>query len=297
MNPTPILSVIIPTHHRNDLLAKCLDSLVPGFQTLSCEKYEVIVTDDGAESTAEEMIREHYNWAKWVAGPRKGPAANRNNGAKQALGQWLVFCDDDCIPDPQWLTAYDNAIRATTSCAVFEGRIYVDRPRQSLAEAAPISETGGYLWSANFACRKDVFDSLNGFDERFPYAAMEDVELRLRLTRAGYEFPFIKEASVCHPWRPKGGWKELKHHRESTLIYLNIHPEEPFKINAFYYLSATLKSFFFFTVYQGIKCKGRGTKQAILEHLYNIQTAFLLASKFGLLKSQHRAVSPKPPFY
>lgn len=42
-----LFSVVIPTCRRNDLLAKCLDRLAPGQQTLSPDQYEVIVTDDG----------------------------------------------------------------------------------------------------------------------------------------------------------------------------------------------------------------------------------------------------------
>ncbi|MFM6509421.1 MAG: glycosyltransferase family 2 protein, partial [Dolichospermum sp.] len=138
--------------------------------------------DDGYQSTAQEMIEQNYPWVKWVAGPGKGPAANRNNGAKYATGEWLAFTDDDCLPDPQWLASYGEAIANNKSYLVFEGRTYVDRPRKNLAETSPINESGGYLWSCNFSIQKQLFESLGGFDERFPYAAMEDVDLRLRLT-------------------------------------------------------------------------------------------------------------------
>ncbi len=154
------LSVIIPTYHRNDLLAKCLDCLAPGVQTLPADQYEVIVSDDGCESTAEEMIRQNYPWAKWVAGSRKGPAANRNNGAKYAQGEWLVFTDDDCVPDAQWLEAYAEAIVDKPEYLVFEGRTYNNQPRKSFADFAPLNETGGYLWSCNFTIQKQLFQSL-----------------------------------------------------------------------------------------------------------------------------------------
>lgn len=95
-----MISVIIPTCDRNEQLAKCLDCLAPGVQTLPAEQYEVIVTDDGSDLTAEQMILERYLWARWVAGPRIGPAANRNNGVQYARGEWLAFTDDDCLPDP-----------------------------------------------------------------------------------------------------------------------------------------------------------------------------------------------------
>ncbi|URD49587.1 glycosyltransferase family 2 protein [Chroococcidiopsis sp. CCNUC1] len=123
MNSMPLFSIIIPTYQRNDLLAKCLHCLAPDIQTLPFEQYEVIVTDDGFQTTAQQMIREFYPWAKWVAGSRKGPAANRNNGAKYACGEWLVFTDDDCLPDSHWLEAYAQAKITQQSYLVFEGEL------------------------------------------------------------------------------------------------------------------------------------------------------------------------------
>lgn len=285
MNLNHLFSVIIPTYHRNDLLAKCLDCLAPNVQTLPVEQYEVIVTDDGSQTTAEEMIRDRYPWAKWVAGSRQGPAANRNNGARYAKGEWLVFTDDDCLPDPQWLEAYAKAVLTEPSCLVFEGRTYVDRPRRTLAEISPANESGGYLWSCNFAIQRQLFESISGFDERFPYAAMEDVDLSRRLTKTGYTFSFIKTASVCHPWKHKGGWKKLKHYQESILIYLSIHPEESVKINSQYYLGYTFRSFVKFTLPGLFQFKGSGIKEALLEHFKCLQMALILGIKLRDEKS------------
>jgi GT2 family glycosyltransferase len=271
-------SVIIPTYHRNDLLAKCLDRLAPNVQTLAADQYEVIVSDDGCESTAEDMIRESYPWAKWVAGPRKGPAANRNNGAKYAQGEWIAFTDDDCIPDPQWLEAYVEAIVNNKHYLVFEGRTYVDRPRKSLSETSPINESGGYLWSCNLSIQRHLFESLGGFDERFPYAAMEDVDLRLRLTKSGHKFQFAKAASVCHPWRDKGGWKKLKQHQQSTLIYLSIHPDESSNINSGSYLRLALYGMLKSTIPEIFKLNTHGIREALLEHFSFLQMVFILWS-------------------
>lgn len=275
-----IFSVIIPTYHRNDLLAKCLDCLAPEVQSLSFDRYQVIVTDDGTNTTAEQMIRDDYPWVQWVTGPRKGPAANRNNGAKYACGEWLVFTDDDCLPDREWLTAYENAIEQHDNCSVFEGRVYVDRPRKTLAEKSPANETGGYLWSCNLAIKREVFEILTGFDERYPYAAMEDVDFRLRLTQAGYHFPFIPAASICHPFRLSGGWKELKRHQHSTLIYLSLHPEASTSINSVYYLKCTIRQFVKNTIPGLLKFKGQGFGQACLEHLAFLQMFYMLSMNF-----------------
>lgn len=276
MASPPRFSVIIPTRHRNDLLTKCLDRLAPGIQTLVAEEYEVIVTDDGSETTAEQMVRERYPWVKWVVGPRKGPAANRNNGAKHAAGGWLAFIDDDCIPDVQCLCAYAYAAAADASRVVLEGRTYVDQPRSTLAEVSPVNETGGYLWSCNFAIKRNIFNLLGGFDERFPYAAMEDVDLRARVIKAGYDFPFVREAAVCHPWRERGGWEKLKQHQRSTFIYLAIHPDERHKIDSGYYLRMILNGFIKSTIPSALKFRGKGLREEMLQHLSFLQMAVYL---------------------
>ena len=103
-----MLSVIIPTCNRNDLLGKCLDCLSPNIQTLSASSYEVIVTDDSKQHQAKQFVEENYGWVKWIAGPQRGPAENRNNGAKNANGEWLIFIDDDCLPDAKILEVYQT---------------------------------------------------------------------------------------------------------------------------------------------------------------------------------------------
>jgi len=242
MPSTPFFSVVIPTYHRNDLLVKCLDCLAPGRQTIPADQYEVIITDDGCQATAETIVLEYYPWAKWEAGPRLGPASNRNKGATYAQAEWLVFTDDDCLPDPQWLEAYREAIAAETACLVFEGRVYVERPRRSFGETAPVNESGGYLWSCNFAIHRQLFEFLGGFDERFPYAAMEDVDLKLRITKSKQKFIFVKKAAVCHPWRYKGGWEQLKKRQESVLLYLSIHPEQLTHLNYRFFIKSFLRT-------------------------------------------------------
>ena len=277
MAAPPRFSVIVPTCDRNALLTKCLSRLAPEIQSLPAEEYEVVVTDDGRGVTAESLVAEQHPWARWVAGPRKGPAANRNNGARHAAGEWLAFIDDDCIPDARWLRAYKAALSAHPAASVLEGRTYVDQPRATLADVSPVNETGGHLWSCNFAVRADTFNLLGGFDERFPYAAMEDVDLCLRLTRAGHSFPFVRGAAVCHPWRARGGWAKLKQHQESTFIYLAIHPDERRRINPRYYMRMVLRGLLKTTIPYALRLKGRGLKEEALQHISFLQMALYLS--------------------
>lgn len=273
-NPT-LLSIVIPTYHRNELLTECLNCLAPGVQSLNSDCYEVIVTDDGTQDTAEAMIEQQYPWVKWVSGPRKGPGANRNNGVKHTTGEWLVFTDDDCLPDSHWLEEYVNAIASNADSLVFDGKVYADRPRKSLAERSPLKETAGSLWTCNLAIQKKLFVSIDGFDERFPYAAMEDIDLRIRLERVNHKSVFIYNASVCHPWRIVK-WKETKQRQQSVFLYLSIHPSEKKRYNPTYFIQLSKNQFLKDTLPNFFKFKGHGIKCALQEHLSFWQTAYLL---------------------
>ena len=219
---SPRISVVVPTCNRNDALAQCLDRLAPGAQTLSASQYEVIVTDDGssddgAANNAQEMMRERYPWAIWTAGPRRGPAANRNRGASRASGQWLAFTDDDCLPAPAWLAAFNQSIAPQT--LVYEGKTTCEAGLSSPLETAPVNLSGGYLWSCNLMIERALFEEMGGFDERFPGAHMEDVDLRQRIQARGLTFPFVLDAVVDHPPRRRAWGTKLGAQAQSNVVF------------------------------------------------------------------------------
>ncbi|MGI4022355.1 MAG: glycosyltransferase family 2 protein [Janthinobacterium lividum] len=276
-----MLSIIIPTCNRNDLLAQCLNRLDTKIQTISKEDYEIIVTDDSKQEEAKQYLKKNYKQVKWVAGPELGPAANRNNGAKYAMGEWLVFIDDDCLPDQNLLSAYQAAIQIHSNIKVFEGCIMADRERHSLAEESPVNEMGGYLWSCNFMINKNLFlNELKGFDENFPYAAMEDVEFDYRLTTNGINKFFLKEAYVIHPWRTQKNMLIITLNRfKSTLYFLKKYPEKRIEINSKYYLLAFYNSFFKDTLKNAYKYKFKGFKSKMVYDWLQLYFSFILIFK------------------
>ena len=211
-----MISVIIPTCRRADLLARCLERLAPGAQTLPANQYEVIVTDDG-EPTAERFLTENYSWVSWGPGPRRGPAANRNAGARRARGEWLAFTDDDCVPDPSWLAGFTAATRA--GCTVYEGKTTCVAGIHSLFDHAPVNITGGWLWSCNMLIRRSTFEEVGGFDEVFRYPHLEDVDLRERLVQTGYAYEFVPDATVDHPPRRSPSGRQLASYHESDIYH------------------------------------------------------------------------------
>ena len=106
-----IITIVIPTCERPELVARCLGK-IKGAD-------EVIVTDDSKSDRTLHMIRDRFPAVKWVRGPGRGPAANRNFGASQATGDSLAFLDDDCIPAEDWV---ENMRKALAGAELVEGR-------------------------------------------------------------------------------------------------------------------------------------------------------------------------------
>ncbi len=220
-----MFSVLIPTYHRNDLLRACLERIISTAQNFVGE-YEIIVSDDGRTTNAKVLVKNDIPGVKWTQGPQSDPAANRNHVARQAQHDWLVFLDDDCLPDPQLLSAYAKAIETQARQQVFEGKIYAERDRQGFHEEAPINLTGGKFLSCSICLSKSTFDELGGFDESFPYATMEDTDLKVRILEAGHTIGLVADAAVCHPWRPTKGGDMYQKRFKSYKRFIQKYPEK-----------------------------------------------------------------------
>jgi GT2 family glycosyltransferase len=112
--------------------------------------------------------------------------------------------------------------------------------RISYADECPANETGGYLWSCNFAIRKNAFELLGGFDDNFPFPAMEDVDLHFRIKQSRLKIAFVPAALVYHPWESRTGWSRIRQRKASTIYYLNKHPTELRRLSPRHFLRGAL---------------------------------------------------------
>ena len=202
-----LLSVIIPTCHRADLLARCLELLQAERQGFDAALYEIIVTDDSRNDVSKHMVAARFPSVKWIAGPRRGPAANRNHGAHGATGDWLAFVDDDCEPDARWLKSLADAV-APGDADVIEGKTVCPDKKDDPFQEQVENLNGGVFWSCNLAMRREVFERMGGFDEDFAEAGGEDMELAWRIRQRGLLARFVPEALVAHPAR-RLTWRKL----------------------------------------------------------------------------------------
>jgi GT2 family glycosyltransferase len=212
-----MISIVIPTFNRSDLISNCLNLLFSENPSVLSE-HEVIITDDSTNNDTEKLIRDFYPIVKWIEGPKRGPAANRNNGAKAAKGEWLIFLDDDCLPQKEWLTSYINAINSPGTGLALEGSTLPDRRKRRFDEESVVNQRGNKLYSCNFAISRLLFEQLGGFDETFPFAAMEDLDFCERVS-GKTQITFLPQALVLHPWRRIKPFKSFQKHLKSHKLY------------------------------------------------------------------------------
>jgi GT2 family glycosyltransferase len=236
----PSVSIIIPTRNRHELLKRCISPVIEYVKAHS--ECTIIVSDDGRASGTRGALGAEPGIVQVVQGPGRGPAANRNCGAAQASTELLIFLDDDCIPDGNLIAAYQDAALKNPGIGVFEGRISAIGRETSFADVAPVNETGGKLWSCNFAIRRELFVTIIGFDDRYPFPAMEDVDLQWRVKGLS-QVLFVPEARVWHAFEQRLGWKGVRHHALSVLLYMHIHGLEATERGPAYFLSTAARMF------------------------------------------------------
>ncbi|MFT3766252.1 MAG: glycosyltransferase family 2 protein [Minicystis sp.] len=136
-----------------------------------------------------------------------GPARARNVGAKLATGSWLLFTDSDCEPTNSWVKGFIPALNGSIAYAGgvrAKGSDRLSRYYDTQRTLVPPPGRPGYpayLVTANALVWRVAFDAVGGFDERFPYAAGEDIDFGLRLWRIG-DISYAPEALVVHDFEP-----------------------------------------------------------------------------------------------
>jgi len=200
----PVVSVVVPTCGRPELLSRCLAALEA--QSLPAERFEIIVVDDTRS--------------------RRGPAAARNKGWRRARADIIAFTDDDTVPDPRWLENGLAAFTAGVDAAC--GRLVMPIPPTPTDYERNESglERAEFI-TANCFVRKAALERVGGFDESFRLPWREDSDLQFRLLKAGCRVVRAGDAVVVHPVRPAPWGVSLRQQRKVMFdaLLFRKHPE------------------------------------------------------------------------
>ena len=211
------ISIIIPAGDRIDLLSRCIETITA---KTSYPNYELVVVgqDNQAEDARPSFKRSKHRLLHYD-GPRNDSAV-KNFAVKQTRSPWLLFFDNDLeVIDGEWLSAMAEHIQRPEVGAVGARLLW---PNDTVEHAGIVLGVGGIAGHAfrgfpaedprvfkqlhvtrNYSCvtgacfltRRDVFIEVGGFDEERLPIAFNDVDLCLKMRRAGYLIvytPFAK---------------------------------------------------------------------------------------------------------
>ncbi|HVY72271.1 MAG TPA: carbamoyltransferase C-terminal domain-containing protein, partial [Verrucomicrobiae bacterium] len=99
----PVISVVLPTYNRPEILARCLGGFAA--QTLSKDEFEVVIVDDGSQPPVAETVNQFGQSLRIVYHYQEnaGLSAARNACIERASAAWLALHDDDDVPAPDYL--------------------------------------------------------------------------------------------------------------------------------------------------------------------------------------------------
>lgn len=186
----PRLSIILPAHNEEALIGKAAGSAREAAEALG-EPFEIIVVDDASTDRTAETARQ--SGASVIHVDRRQISAVRNEGARVARGEWLVFMDGDTWMPPEVLQGVKRELEQGAvgggATVKFDGTVplYAVIGMNLLVPIFRWTRTaaGCFMYST-----RDAFDAIGGFDERL--FASEEVAFSKAMRRLG-RFVVLRE--------------------------------------------------------------------------------------------------------
>jgi GT2 family glycosyltransferase len=203
------VSVVINTLDRADQLERTLTSL----GQLRYPAFEAVVVHGPGRDRTPEVLKRFAPAIRVGTCPEPNLAMSRNIGVAMARGDIVAFLDDDAIPEPDWLdrmaTAFTDPgvggaggfIRDRDGIRFQHQAIIADRLGEAVSfPQLPADPGPGRYFSptgTNVAIRRAALLAIGGFDEEYAYF-LDETDLNLRLTDAGWRLVSIPDAEVHH---------------------------------------------------------------------------------------------------
>jgi GT2 family glycosyltransferase len=239
------ITVVIPTRDRNAVACETLRRLA---RQTGDARFEVIVIDDGSSDGTAQAVRELAEHEplelRLFEQNALGPAAARNRAMAAARAPVCLFLNDDTWPRPDLLERHArfHSERPEPTAALL-GRIAVTaEPPPTpfmcwLGEQRFVYEGmrnrddagGARFFTANVSAKTELLRDAGGFDETFPRAGHEDIELGLRLEKRGMSLAYDEDAVVehFHPVDLAGAIRREYGTGETLAMLVERHPEWP----------------------------------------------------------------------
>jgi glycosyltransferase involved in cell wall biosynthesis len=223
------ISVLVCTRNRPDKLQRAISSILAN----SYRDFELIVVDQSAEDTSRTKIEAFADQRiRYIRTATVGLSRARNIAIKAARTEIVVFTDDDCVCDAQWLHSivaeyqHDSSLKAVFGRVVAYGTgnpgmfcpCLIEAPQRRIVDAPAIPQR--VLGAGNnMSFRMEVFREIGLFIESLGAGTLmksgEDTEFVYRALRKRLKFVYSPEPLVYHD-----NWSSLTHYPVLARAYL-----------------------------------------------------------------------------
>ncbi len=177
-----LISIIIPTFNRAFSLNKSIESV----QAQTCEKWELIVIDDGSDDETPELVKKYLGDSriKYFHQTHQGVSIARNSGARHAIGDYLIFLDSDDIFFPDLIKNvyeaefYKYDLMCWQVLKIIDGEKSFWKPKKLSQMYKSIKAS---FLAGSICYRKDLFFKAGGYDPKITFG--ENYELGLRISQ------------------------------------------------------------------------------------------------------------------
>jgi glycosyltransferase involved in cell wall biosynthesis len=205
-----ILSVVIPSRDKRELLARTLAALRA--QDPGTDAWEIVVVDDESRDDTPRYLEETAAAEprlRHVRPPRNlGRAGARNLGWQQARGRWVLFLDDDILAPPGLLRAHLQVLQGDPAAGTIGPAVtapeIVDAPHFRYLDTRGVAKLPAgpapakYFVTQNAAVPREALVRIGGFDEGFSAYGFEDMDIGFRLEDAGVRFQALPAPVPLH---------------------------------------------------------------------------------------------------
>lgn len=212
----PVVSIIIPVYNQYKYTYSCLKSI---YENTKGIKYEIIIADDVSMDETKK-IQDYVKNIRVIRNERNlGFLLNCNNAATHAKGRYVLFLNNDTNVQKDWLRYLVELMEKDKEIGMVGSKlVYAD---------GKLQEAGGIIWDdasgwnygrlddpekpeynyvkevdyisgASIMIRKNLWDSIGGFDERYVPAYCEDSDLAFEVRKKGYKVMYQPKSVVVH---------------------------------------------------------------------------------------------------